>query len=271
MRIGIYSYFGFPLSFEERLDLIRAAGFRFTGIGLGAEEDLVRTGESRRMVDLARERGLEVEYVHAPEGMCNDLWSGEGARGAEAISAYRAGVDYCRAHGVGILVIHLSKSKGGQPEGPNRHGLEALGDLAKRAEDSGVKLAVENTQKDEFVDYVLEALESPCVGLCYDSSHDFLYGGEPGRLLGRWGERLMTTHIGDNDGEYDRHWLPGQGRIAWDVVRAYFPVGTYEGCLNLEVFPKVARAGSAAAFLARARRSIEKLDGFLTGREAAYR
>jgi len=270
MRIGIYSYFGYPLSFEERLDLIRAAGFRFTGVGLGMEEDLVRAGKSDLMVDLARERELEVEYAHAPEGMCNDLWSDEKARRGDALSVYGAGVDYCRKHGIGILVIHVTRSKGAQPEGPNSRGLEALRDLAKSAGDSGVKLAVENTQKDEFVDCVLEGLESPHVGLCYDSSHDFLYSREPGRLLGRWGERLMTTHIGDNDGEYDRHWLPWEGRISWDVVRTCFPAGTYSGCLNLEVFPRDGGAENAAAFLAAARRSIERLDEFLTGKGPAH-
>ena len=253
------------MRFEERLDLIKGAGFVVTGIGLGAEEDLVRAGKRDLMADLARERGLEVEYVHAPEEMCNDLWSRDAGKRREALAVYSDAIGYCRKQGVGILVIHVSKSKGVQPDGPNHRGLAILHDLTNCAEDSGVRIAVENTQKEEFVDYVLDGVESQCLGLCYDSSHDFLYGGEPGRLLRQWGSRLMTTHIGDNDGRHDRHWLPGEGGIRWEVVKRTFAWGSYGGCLNLEVFPRDGGAESPAGFVAHAYKSIGKLHGFLTG------
>jgi sugar phosphate isomerase/epimerase len=265
MKIGIYSYFGYPLSFAERLDLIKAAGFRVTAIGLGMEEDLVRAGKADLMADLAQERGMEVEYVHAPEERCNDLWSESEAGRREAGRIYSSGISYCKKHGIGMLVVHVSRSKGEQPKGQNRQGLVVIRDLAKYAEDSGVRIAMENTRKEGFVEYVLEKIDSPHLGLCYDSSHDFLYNAEPGRLLKRWGARLLATHIGDNDGQHDRHWLPWEGGIEWGVVRESFPMGRYEGCLNLEVFPKDVKAESAADFLARAYGSIEELKGFLTG------
>ena len=264
MRIGIYSYFGYPLRLEDRLDLIAAKGFRITGLGLGMEEDLVRAGRADVMADLARDRGLEVEYVHAAEGMCNDLWSREVSKRRAAAQVYADGVSYCARHGVKTLVVHVIRSKGAQPDAPHRHGLEVLGDLVKYAEDSGVGIAAENTQKEDFIDYVLGNLESAALGLCYDSSHDFLYDEEPGRLLKRWGERLMTTHVSDNDGLEDRHWLPGEGRIRWDRVKVNFPAETYEGCLMLEVFPKDARVENPAHFLDRAYWFIEKLGRFLS-------
>jgi hypothetical protein len=37
-NIGIYSYFGYPLSFNERLETIKNAGFKITSIGLGEGE-----------------------------------------------------------------------------------------------------------------------------------------------------------------------------------------------------------------------------------------
>jgi sugar phosphate isomerase/epimerase len=265
VRIGIYSYFGYPLSFVERLDLMKAAGFRVTGIGLGMEEDLVRVGKEDLVADLVRERGMQVEYVHAPEEKCNDLWSEWEEERQEAGRVYSSGISYCKKHGIRILVIHVSKSKGEQPKGLNRPGLGVIGDLVKYAEDSGVKVAIENTQRADYVDYLLENIASPWLGLCYDSSHDFLYSDEPGKLLRRWGEHLLATHIGDNDGQDDKHWLPWEGSIDWGEVRKSFPVGTYEGCLNLEVFPKDAGAESAANFLAKAHRSVEGLNRFLIG------
>ncbi len=46
----------------------------------------------------------------------------------------------------------------------------------------------------------------------------FLYSPKPGELLERWGHRLMVTHIGDNDGVLDRHWLPGLGTLNWKEI-----------------------------------------------------
>ncbi len=42
------------------------------------------------------------------------------------------------------------------------------------------------------------------------------------------GNLVFTTHISDSDGKFDRHWLPGEGIIPWDVVRDNFPLNTYE-------------------------------------------
>lgn len=39
--IGFFSWFGIPLPFKKRLDLIKAAGFHSTGACLGPEEEAI--------------------------------------------------------------------------------------------------------------------------------------------------------------------------------------------------------------------------------------
>lgn len=258
-RVATYSYFGYPLSFVERLNVIVEAGFAVTSIGLGPEEELVRSGVPDLMPALARERGLFVEYVHAPEGRCNLLWSESERLRKEGRDDLSASIAYCAKHSIPVVVAHITKGKGEQPPPANRAGLDTLIGLAAEALDSHVVMAIENTQKPEYLDYLFSRVSSPALGFCYDSSHDFLYSPEPGRLLKDWGHLLTATHISDNDRTADRHWLPGEGAIDWGLVKKVFPCGTYRGSLNLEIFPRDPARESPLAFLVKARERIEGL------------
>lgn len=260
--IAFFSWFGIPLPFEERLELIKKAGFDATGAWLGPEEDFVASGRIELMPDRIRGKGLSLDYFHAPDAGCNDLWCDSAWRRKDIAGQIRTHIAYCSRHRIPKLVIHLTASKGDQPRGPNDHGLRIIRDLVTPAEDGGVVIAVENTQKPEFVDFILSEVSSPFLGFCYDTSHDFLYGSSPGSLLSKWGHRLSVTHMADNDGMVDRHWLPGKGIVPWDRVARHFPRATYGGFLNLEVFP-VDRRQKAEEFLLEAHRSALWLKGLL--------
>ena len=261
--ISFFSWFGIPLPFETRLELIKKAGFDATGGWLGPEEDFVKSGHIERMPDEIRQKGLYVDYFHAPDAGCNDLWSNIASQREDVKKQLSKYISFCAKHTVPTLVIHLTASKGDQPESPIIEGLHVVKDVVKFAEDAGVRIAIENTQKPEFVDFVFSEISSPFLRFCYDTSHDFLYGAKPGALLSKWGALLSVTHIGDNDGAIDRHWLPRKGILAWDVLRQHFPVDTYEGFLNLEVFPKD-RDQKADEFLKEAYESAVWLNRFLT-------
>jgi sugar phosphate isomerase/epimerase len=260
--ISFFSWFGIPLPFETRLDLIKAAGFDATGGWLGPEEELVRSGRGEQMAARIRERGLILDYVHAPDSGCNDLWSDSARRRQEAQGHLRDHIAFCRKHTIPCLVIHISAGKGNQPEKTTSEGLKSISDAVQCAEDTGVIIAVENTQKPEFLDFIFSEISSPFLKFCYDTSHDFLYSAKPGALLSRWGHLLWVTHIGDNDGVEDRHWLPGKGTLPWNVMKRHFPVGTYEGYLNLEAFP-TDQCQKAKDFLREAYESVLWLKGFL--------
>jgi sugar phosphate isomerase/epimerase len=262
-NIGIYSYFGYALSFDERLNTIKNAGFGVTSVGLGEEEELVKSKEEDLMPEMVRSKGLFIEYAHAPDGRCNDLWSESEQRRREIKKEYSSYIGYCKRHRLPMLVMHVSRSKGDQPLPPGRHGLEVLECLLKYAEDSNVRIAIENTQKPEYLDYIFSSINSVYLGMCYDSSHDFLYSPQPGLLLKQWGHLLFATHISDNDGLLDRHWLPREGIIRWDIVKNNFPLETYGGFLTLEIFPKDPGDESAPDFLKRAHDRIKWFEEML--------
>ena len=150
--------------------------------------------------------------------------------------------------------MHLTE--GLNPPAPNSLGVQSLLELVKVAEELGVTIAIENTRGNDNVPYVLSKIQSNYLGFCYDSSHHYLSDKQDYRLLENFGERLVTTHLSDNDGLEVRHWLPGHGIIDWAMVAKNFPFG-YRGCLTLEAYPTTdEREETPQVFL---RKALQKL------------
>jgi len=234
--LGMYAWFGHRLPFEQRLALIAPAGFSTTSFWFGDDEELYAGGMADRMPVLARQAGLSLDNIHAPVAECNAFWLESEGSMAAAIKQYEMALAFCRKHDIPMLVVHVCK--GSTPPPPTKSGLRAFGELATRAKELGVLLAVENTPSPLHADAVLGAITSDHLGLCYDSSHDFISGHSSCSLLKKWGGRLMTTHLSDNNGTNDDHYLPGDGRIDWDMVQNAFPKTQYSGALMLEVVPR---------------------------------
>lgn len=232
--LGIYSWFGYDIPFEKRLDMIAGAGFTVTSVWFGEEENLVRTGRTEDMPAMVGERGLALDNIHAPFWNANYLWSeSEGERQiiqqelAEAIM-------YCSRHRIPTAVMHVCCKE--HPPSPNKTGLAALRDLVKLAEDKGVNIALENLEYSGnlHLEYVFSNLQSPNLGFCYDSSHDNISWVFKKKAIEKWGHLLVTTHISDNLGLVDDHFLPGKGSIDWPETMREIPE-SYRGVLLLEV------------------------------------
>ncbi len=256
-RYGIFAWFGYRFPIEERARLIAEAGYSATSIWLGRQEPLVHEGRSDLLPGIIRSRGLHLEYIHASYANCNRLWSPNPAEREVIRRDYAEAIRYCGKHQIPVVVMHIVKGMNPPPFGPQ--GLETMADLAALAERVGVRIAVENTRHPEYVDYLLESLDSTALGFCYDSSHDFLYSAAPGSILRRWGRRLLVTHLSDNDGLTDKHWLPTLGTGQWEPVARAFPVDLYRSFLTLEVLPKRDAPRPAPEFL---RRGMELLSWF---------
>lgn len=102
----------------------------------------------------------------------------------------------------------------------------SLDDLKDDCAKHGVRLAIENIPSlsiddmSTLLDRVFARHDGSFVGLCFDSGHAQIV--EPGglTLLHTFGERLVATHLHDNDGRNDQHLLPGDGCIPFERVLA---------------------------------------------------
>ena len=228
----MYAAFGFHVSFEERLDLIAQAGFHATSLWWEHRNPRIR--EKKHLAPaLVRERGLHLESVHVPYAVCNDLWWANEDVRENSLALHGLWIDDCARHEIPIMVMHVTLGK--EPPAVNEIGLDSFAKLIARAESAGVCIAIENTRVNDHIHALLEAFDSPALGFCYDISHDVLYSDQPGELLRRHGNRMVSTHLADTDGILDRHWIPGDGCINYADVLQSFPTKDYAGVFMLEV------------------------------------
>ncbi|HZW83244.1 MAG TPA: sugar phosphate isomerase/epimerase family protein [Candidatus Deferrimicrobium sp.] len=233
------------------MELIKEAGFDAVSLWWEDEEE----GDKYYILDSARKMKLEVENIHLPIEGCDDFWHKDSAKRVAAVSKYLAWIHDCKMHNIPIMVMHVSNNNTSLE--PCIEGINALSVLAEEAEKCGVMLAVENTQGQErFIPYVFSQIKSPNLGFCYDSSHDWLLSTQKTKLLNRFGNRLTVLHISDNDGKEDRHWLPWEGIIDWNLVASNIPA-CFNWYLTLEVFPKLKE--EPFAFLVAANERAAKL------------
>lgn len=234
LPLGMFSWFGYELPIQERLQLIREAGFTTTSLWWDDRDELADLRKDD-FPSLVRDCGLILEYIHVPYDGCNAFWSEEPPVRRQVIDEHLRWIDDCRRLQIPVLVMHVTQ--GSTPPPPHQAALADFATLVEAAESAQIVLAIENTRREEYLGLLFEAYQTPHLGLCYDSSHDWLYGAEKARLLRQYDGRVVTTHLSDNDGAADRHWLPGHGIVDWELIVSSFPRNHYPGSLFLEVFP----------------------------------
>lgn len=210
IRTGIFSWFSYPLPLRERLSLIKRAGFDATSLWWGDEDDECKNSQP----DIARELGLDIDYVHAS---CDDpdcLWL-DGIDGEDYLNMLISCVDDCSRHGIPTVVIHITRLT--SKPAVSQIGLGRMGRLLDWAEKRQVNLAIENMNDTEHLDYVFANLPSDRIGFCYDSGHEHCSHPDAD-CLSRYGNKLFAVHLDDNWGDDDTHLLPGDGSISWDIT-----------------------------------------------------
>ena len=137
---------------------------------------------------------------------------------------------YSEVLGVDHIVIH--------PEGKSIEGnVELFRELIDRY-DGSITIALENMESKEEICHSSELLEIIShfpgrMGICFDIGHANVTHLDIPKEIEAYGEKLIGTHIADNDGKSDQHLLPWMGNIDWkkamDAFRKY-----YNGYINYE-------------------------------------
>ncbi|MCU1477705.1 MAG: Sugar phosphate isomerase/epimerase [Subtercola sp.] len=190
-----------------------------------------------------------------------DLSSGDPAKRAHSVDLFKRGVEKTVALGSPIIntVVHypfnldfpalmdrphMQTFSRQLPTGldweRNWHDyIAALSECASAAEDAGIRYSLEphpfrygaNT---EGLLRILEAVDSPALGVNFDPSHTFAVGDFPNVTAYRLGDRVFHCHFSDNDGETNVHWRPGMGKIDWrELMQAFADTG-FDGVISLE-------------------------------------
>jgi len=157
--------------------------------------------------------------------------------------------------GIRVGVIHPGGEQPATFEGElaeRERRIESFRELADHGADLGFSLAIENMTDGvrnnrsavgqrrygatiEELHTLIDAIDRPNVGICLDVGHGQVQGYDMAESVRQCGERLIATHIQDNDGTRDAHLAPTRGDIDWKTgIAALREIG-YEGLFNLEI------------------------------------
>ena len=229
---------GYQTTAEEEIVMIAKTGFDgvFTGWS-----DNAPIGEWAKIVS---DSGMIYQSLHAPFNHANLMWE-PGNAGEEVTDELCRCLDACAENGIPITVAHAFI--GFDTHNPNPLGVRRFGRAAEYAKSIGVKLALENTEGEEYLELLMDELsDHPAVGFCIDTGHEMCYNRSRD-LITKYGSRLIATHLNDNMGITDEnnitwlddsHLLPFDGIGDWQGIASRLDAIGYDGYLTFELTSK---------------------------------
>lgn len=233
-KLCLWAGMGYPVMIEDQIPLIGKAGFDgfFTGWGRGCP-----TAEWAR---IGRECGLFYQSLHAPFDRVNRMWQ-EGDEGDDVAAELCECLDDCAANDIPIAVAHAFI--GFHDHTPTAIGEERFARVGEYAKKVGVRLALENTEGEEYLAAAMKATAgNPFVGFCLDTGHEMCYNRSKD-LLALYGDRVIATHLNDNEGITgdeitwldDAHLLPFDGIADWENIVRRLDDHGYDGPYTFEL------------------------------------
>jgi sugar phosphate isomerase/epimerase len=142
----------------------------------------------------------------------NDLWLDK-QDGQAALDGYLSDIDGLSEHDIPVAVFHLTSGPNPPPVFPV--GMKRIRALVQRAEKRGVRIAMENVRNTHILIQILDSIDSPMLGFCYDSGHDYIWSQTPYELLERYKNKLFAVHLHDNMGQMTFILRRVRGKINW--------------------------------------------------------
>ncbi|MBO5220822.1 MAG: sugar phosphate isomerase/epimerase [Clostridia bacterium] len=212
IKIGTYMIKDALLSPEERLRMVKEVGFDFVCFSMGS----MLAGETVGFTpSLCEKVGIAFDNVHLTGKGTHAMWA-EGSEGDAIADRYCNEIALCSDYGVKTGIMHVTWGVR-LPPLVGEVGLRRFERVAACAEKHGFTLALENSVSDTNLCYVLDRIQSPYVGFCFDSGHHSAFAPDAD-FLGKYGNRLVATHLQDNNGREDLHLMPLDGCIDWKRI-----------------------------------------------------
>lgn len=217
LGISIENHYKIPTA--EIIKMLKNIGF--DAISPAWEQNI----DLKSISDTAKECDMALQSLHAPFYGSAKMWSDDKDEAMSALSELLLSLEDCVRFCIPVLVVHTWIGFDNVPE-PTASGFENYGKLVNKATDCGVKIAFENTESDAHLFSLMECFkDNSTVGFCWDSGHEMCYSHSED-MLGKFGDRLIMTHLNDNLGisrfdgiisPYDDlHLLPFDGVADWD-------------------------------------------------------
>ena len=234
MKHGIFTWFGYLLPYEDRLKLIRDAGFDCITTwwtNMFSDSD----GKREDHVSSADKMGLFIDSVHLEYAKSDELWM-DGVAAEEVFNRLCLDIESAGQHNMRVAIIHPYVNCKICSMGVMELFERRIHKMCDLAQSSGINLAFENLAgSNAAIDIIMRLRKDDSnTGLCFDTGHNNIVPPRDFSILEKYGKRIFALHIHDNDGITDEHKLPFEGCIDWEKFITALNNTGYEGSLMLE-------------------------------------
>jgi sugar phosphate isomerase/epimerase len=195
----------------DRMQVIRDTGFEgveYTPLGQTAVQDAGERGALARSIVGGSGLAYASTGLFVPVPELDLALQAEHARLAAMVAPFsgQAQVDYARAAGAEVLIVHLWPGPSQVGRAATSADFEraghALRDLLAYASPLGLPLALHNHlrnlgETEAEMDRLLA--EAPGLRVCLDTGHLAAAGGDPVAAIRRWADRLEIVHLKNLD------------------------------------------------------------------------
>lgn len=209
----------------ENIKIISKKGFKNVFLWWGDEDN------NSKKVKLCKKLGLNVIFAHLEFKNVNCLWT-TGIEGDQLVENYKKQFKLLQKCNIPIAITHAQRTP--NPPQISVIGLKRFKELVFWAEKYNVILAIENSWRLDYIDYLFENISSPNFKICYDSGHDHSFTHDKFDF-NKYKNKIVAIHLHDNNGEQDQHRLPFDGNINWKSVIKKIQFSGYDGPVTLEL------------------------------------
>lgn len=255
MKIGVYtgnlSRWG-----DEKYRMLKSLGYSCVDYNLADTEVAPYTLNGQEFAAyllaekaLVTDAGIEISQIHGPW-----RWPPEDStveNRAERMEKMKTSIRATALLGCSNWVVHPIMPFGIEDIGTGKEqetwdmNLAFMQELLDTAKEYDVTICLENMPMTKFslgapkdILRFVKEIDDSHFRICLDTGHVSVFPGlSPANALRELGEYVRVLHVHDNDGQYDRHWIPGNGVIDWTDFGKALKESKYQGVFSLETVP----------------------------------
>lgn len=194
--------------------------------------------------EYSQKYNVAIRSFHLPANI-NELFHFEPSSPDESIreatfEMHKKVLDLVIPLGIELVVIHGSLRTTAEERPARLDGLvKYLQMLCDYLKDYNIKVALETLLPSCIGNgltehlYIMEHAQRDNLGICFDSNH--MLEEDNVNFLQHAGQYVITTHLSDFDGVYERHWFPGRGVNDWKQIVKVMAEKGYDGPYVFEV------------------------------------
>ena len=186
--------------------------------------------EVRKLAGWLEEHHLKIHSLHSPterdlvagrreSGIAISISEPERVRRVDAVDEVKRALEMAEQIPFPFLIQHLAHGRQSLDQRKLDAAFNSLEHLVIFAKQRGVTIALENTPGDltspsTLRDFI-EETRLRDLRMCFDAGHAHIEDGIEASFEAMH-ERVVTTHLHDNQGDKDEHLLPYDGSIDWN-------------------------------------------------------